>query len=136
MDQEKNNLQRLYNHQVKQLIRENKDVISKYEYNNSRLKESENKNNLLMSQIETKINEHKKLRNKLIDMEKEIDNKNKLINELNEENKIMAEKLQEIKMKYRDDEDNEEQNENRDDEEEEEKNDEDDSYEEENENED
>ena len=133
IDTEKKNMQRQYNFQVKQLIKENKNIIKKYEYNNNRIKENENKNNLLMSQIDSEINEHKNLRSKLINIEKEIDNKKKLIDELNEENKIMAEKLQQIKMKYMDDEDYEEQNKNVEDEEE---NNEDDSYEEENENED
>ena len=59
-------MKRQYNYEVKQLIKVNKNIINKYENNNNRIKENEDKNNLLKYQIQNQINEHKNLKNKLL----------------------------------------------------------------------
>ena len=99
-DAEKKNLQRLFAFETRQLLKENKDIKYKYELNNIQLKENEHKNNLLTAQIEGQTKEYEKLKNKMNSMLKEIEEKTKKLKQWEEENHIMALKLQEIKGKY------------------------------------
>ena len=99
-DAEKKNLQRLFAFETRQLLKENKDIKNKYELNNIQLKENEHKNNLLTAQIEGQTKEYEKLKNKMNNMIKEIEEKTKKLKQWEEENHTMALKLKEIKEKY------------------------------------
>ena len=100
LDNAKNNLQRKYNLETKELEKQNNDILKRFEYSKLHVKQSEQNNKLLLSQL----NEHRK---ELIDLNYQINNciknlehqKNN-IKEKDDENKSITKRLQEIQMKY------------------------------------
>ena len=110
-DIERKNLQRKYAFENKQLLKEKKDIKIKFEINSNQLKENEEKNNYLTIMIEEQEKEYKNLINKMNNMIKEIEMKKGKLKEWEVENQVMTKKLQEIKAKYEEVQNNEEEDE-------------------------
>lgn len=117
IDKERNNLQRKYALETKQLYKENKDLENKYEYSAIQLKENEQKNKLLTQQINQQQLEVEKLQQKLAKLIQNLEEQKSKVKVKDQENKQLVKQLQELQSKYEkapveEDEEEEQQEEN------------------------
>lgn len=101
-DIEKKYLLRQLSLENKTILREQKKMKNQVIKTDEKFKLDEAKNDKLNSQFESKNREYEKLRNIILNMKKDLEDKKNKIKIMNEENIIMTKKYQSIRDKYMD----------------------------------
>ncbi len=100
LDTAKNNLERRYNLETKELEKQNNDLIKRFEYSKLHVKQSEQNNKLLLSQLNEQRKEVIDLNYKIDNCLKNLERQKNNIKDKDDENKAITKRLQEIQMKY------------------------------------
>ena len=119
IDNAKNNLQRKFNLETKELEKQTVDLRKRFEYSKLQIKQNEQTNKLLLSENNVQKREIIELKNKVLNCIKKLEEQKKNLQDKEDENKAISKRLQEIQMKYEkappqqnNDEEEEEENEN------------------------
>ncbi len=100
LDNAKNNLQRKFNLETKELEKQTVDLRKRFEYSKLQIKQNEQTNKLLLSENNEQKREIIELKNKVLNYIRKLEEQKKNLQDKEEENKSISKRLQEIQMKY------------------------------------
>ena len=100
IDNAKNNLQRKFNLETKELEKQTVDLRKRFEYSKLQIKQNEQTNKLLLSENNEQKREIIELKNKVLNYIRKLEEQKKNLQDKEDENKAISKRLQEIQMKY------------------------------------
>ena len=100
IDNAKNNLQRKFNLETKELEKQTVDLRKRFEYSKLQIKQNEQTNKLLLTENNEQKREIIELKNKVLNYIRKLEEQKKNLQDKEDENKSISKRLQEIQMKY------------------------------------